>query len=69
MMTLFFCALILCVTNVWSIPLPFTDPDNLGNWIVYEEMTDEFDGNELNLTKWYNYNPVRLYIHYIHVHQ
>ena len=36
---------------------PFTDPNNLEDWVVFEPMTDEFDGNTLNSSKWYNYYP------------
>ena len=36
---------------------PITDPNNLGNWVPYPDLTDEFDGSSLNLSKWYNHNP------------
>ena len=36
---------------------PFTDSDNLEGWTVFEPMTDEFESNILNSSKWYNYNP------------
>eukprot|EP01084_Bolivina_argentea_P317561 550616_1 len=36
---------------------PSTDPKNVGNWILVENLSDEFETNELNQTKWYNYNP------------
>ena len=35
-----------------SILLPFSDPNNNGNWIPYEPLTDEFSGDKLNYTKW-----------------
>ena len=31
---------------------PLSDQDNKGGWIKFEPMTDEFEGQELDLNKW-----------------
>ncbi|HUT94852.1 MAG TPA: family 16 glycosylhydrolase [Thermoguttaceae bacterium] len=31
---------------------PASDPDNAGGWILNEDMSDEFEGRELNASKW-----------------
>jgi hypothetical protein len=31
---------------------PLSDQDNKGGWIKFEPMTDEFEGRDLDLTKW-----------------
>ena len=36
---------------------PHTDPKNTEKWVPLEGMTDEFDGDSLNASKWYDYNP------------
>jgi len=33
-------------------PYPHTDPCNQGGWVLYEPMSDEFDGTWLDTTKW-----------------
>lgn len=37
--------------------LPLSDQENEGNWEKYEPLSDEFDGDELNLGKWWPFNP------------
>ena len=33
--------------------LPFSDPDNTGNWTLRKDISDEFDGSEIDEDKWY----------------
>ena len=35
-----------------SDALPLSDQDNQGDWVVYEPLSDEFEGAELDQTKW-----------------
>lgn len=35
-------------------PVPHSDPENAGGWILKESVSDEFDGDSLNLDKWNN---------------
>ena len=53
-----------------KIHYPFTDPHNRGNWATFDAMTDEFDGNTLDESKWYPYNPGwdGRYINVIHIY-
>ncbi|WP_254788193.1 family 16 glycosylhydrolase [Cellulophaga baltica] len=32
---------------------PFSDPKNEGNWILNKEISDEFEGTEIDTTKWF----------------
>lgn len=32
---------------------PFSDPKNEGGWVLNEELSDEFDGTEIDTTKWF----------------
>eukprot|EP00943_MAST-04B_sp_MAST-4B-sp1_P001217 g1217.t1 len=46
-----------CMKDPQKLPsssplLPFSDPNNKGNWIPYEPLTDEFAGTSLNFSKW-----------------
>lgn len=34
-------------------PYPMSDPSNQGGWILNEYLSDEFDGNKLDKTKWW----------------
>ncbi|NJB85962.1 beta-glucanase (GH16 family) [Lewinella marina] len=34
-------------------PMPFSDPNNQGGWVLNPEVSDEFDGSELDTTKWF----------------
>jgi beta-glucanase (GH16 family) len=44
---------LLCFAGLHSsAPFPASDPDNKGNWLLYEAMSDEFNGNTLNHAKW-----------------
>jgi len=48
------------VSNVIAAPggpWPTTDPLNQKNWTKFDPMTDEFDGNGLNKSKWYDHYP------------
>ena len=36
---------------------PFPGPPSEGQWKPIPELTDEFDGNELDSTKWHDHNP------------
>ena len=40
-----------------SDALPLSDQANAGNWAKYEIMSDEFDGTQLDSSKWYPRNP------------
>jgi beta-glucanase (GH16 family) len=35
-----------------ALPSPNIDPDNVGGWVLFEDLSDEFDGLELNASKW-----------------
>ena len=37
--------------------LPLTDQADAGKWERYEPMSDEFNGNSLDATKWWDHNP------------
>lgn len=37
-------------------PLPASDPTNAGGWTPNPVLSDEFDGADLDLRKWYNYH-------------
>lgn len=34
-------------------PAPFSDPENKGGWVLNEEISDEFNGTELDTNKWF----------------
>ena len=36
---------------------PLSDQENRGGWVKYEPMSDEFEGTELDASKWYPNNP------------
>lgn len=36
-----------------SVLLPFSDPENKGGWVLNEEISDEFEGKELDTSKWF----------------
>ncbi|OGV40559.1 MAG: hypothetical protein A2X48_03290 [Lentisphaerae bacterium GWF2_49_21] len=36
---------------------PLSDQDNKGEWVKYEVMWDEFDGDKLDQAKWWDHNP------------
>jgi len=38
--------------------LPLIDQANVGNWQVYDAMTDEFAGDALDAVKWWDHNPL-----------
>lgn len=60
-------AVIVVVAALWSrveaqplsksLHFPLSDPTNRQNWTVYPPMTDEFDGNGLDDTKWASHSP------------
>ena len=33
--------------------LPFSDPENKGEWVLNEDISDEFEGTEIDTTKWF----------------
>jgi beta-glucanase (GH16 family) len=33
--------------------LPFSDPENKGGWVLNEELSDEFEGTQIDTTKWF----------------
>ena len=33
--------------------LPFSDPSNEGGWVLNEELSDEFEGNSIDTSKWF----------------
>ncbi|EMI52548.1 family 16 glycosylhydrolase [Rhodopirellula sallentina] len=39
--------------NSGSQPVPFSDPTNDGGWVYNTEVSDEFDGSEVNEDRWY----------------
>ena len=36
-----------------SILIPFSDPENTGGWVLNEELSDEFESNALDPSKWF----------------
>lgn len=36
---------------------PLSDQDNKGGWFPYDVMTDEFNGDKLDSSKWWDFNP------------
>eukprot|EP01006_Ploeotia_vitrea_P058588 TRINITY_DN69764_c0_g1_i1.p1 TRINITY_DN69764_c0_g1~~TRINITY_DN69764_c0_g1_i1.p1 ORF type:complete len:286 (+),score=10.51 TRINITY_DN69764_c0_g1_i1:52-909(+) len=38
--------------------LPMSDPTNSQRWVPYQPLTDEFNGNTLNATKWFAHEPL-----------
>ncbi|MCL7762955.1 family 16 glycosylhydrolase [Polaribacter sp. Z014] len=40
-------------TVVKQSVLPFSDQENKGNWVLNEEISDEFEGTEIDTTKWF----------------
>ncbi len=43
---------IFAVAIAVADPYPYTDPTNTGGWVLYEPMSDEFDGASVDTTKW-----------------
>ncbi|TGV00788.1 family 16 glycosylhydrolase [Flavivirga rizhaonensis] len=39
------------ITN--NEPLPFSDPENTGGWVLNKEISDEFEGTSIDTTKWF----------------
>lgn len=35
------------------ISLPYSDSTNVGNWVINDSLSDEFNGSELNIEKWF----------------
>ncbi len=50
--TLFFT--LLATSNAFGDPVPVSDPSNRGGWTLIESVSDEFNGDSLDLTKWNN---------------
>ncbi|RME66703.1 MAG: glycosyl hydrolase family protein, partial [Verrucomicrobia bacterium] len=38
-------------------PAPLSDPNNTGGWVLFEPLSDEFDGTELDEAKWARGSP------------
>lgn len=38
--------------GVFGTPAPASDPDNTGGWVLNTEISDEFDGEEIDRSKW-----------------
>lgn len=36
-----------------SVLLPFSDPENKGGWVLNEEISDDFEGAEIDTVKWF----------------
>ncbi|WP_343224763.1 family 16 glycosylhydrolase [Pelagicoccus sp. SDUM812005] len=36
-----------------EFPLPFSDPENTGNWVYNTEVSDEFEADTINEDRWY----------------
>ncbi len=49
---LLFAAMVSLPLAAVAQPYPHTDPGNAGGWVLLENMSDEFDGTELDETKW-----------------
>ena len=47
--------LLSCASTFSSPFKPCTEP--YGDWIPFEELTDEFDGDALNVSKWLPHSP------------
>lgn len=53
-------ALTLCACSTGhQAPQP-TVSENMEGWVYNEELSDEFEGNALDTTKWYDHNPTWL---------
>jgi beta-glucanase (GH16 family) len=50
----FICIAFACLQQADAQPTPYSDPDNAGGWVLNETVSDEFDGDSLNLDKWNN---------------
>lgn len=35
------------------VPMPFSDPDNSGGWVLNTELSDDFNGKEIDTIKWF----------------
>jgi hypothetical protein len=44
---------VLANSSTNSFPLPFSDPNNEGNWQYNEEVSDEFDGDVVDEDRWF----------------
>lgn len=45
--------LVICPFYIVAQDYPLSDPNNEGSWILNETLSDEFNGTELNKTKWW----------------
>ncbi|GJM64287.1 family 16 glycosylhydrolase [Persicobacter diffluens] len=43
----------LCKLETFGQHVPLSDPENNANWILNENLSDEFNGEELDKTKWW----------------
>jgi beta-glucanase (GH16 family) len=42
-----------CASFAFAQPLPYSDPNNIGGWVLNEAVSDEFEGNSLAPDKWF----------------
>ncbi|MBU2912587.1 family 16 glycosylhydrolase [Reichenbachiella agariperforans] len=49
--------LLMVVLQSYALAAQPPEPANGYRWVLQEQFSDEFDGSELNLDKWYNYHP------------
>lgn len=53
---LVFLAMVAGPAVAWGQPLPHTDPTNVGGWVLFEPLSDEFEGEELDDEKWWDHH-------------
>ena len=46
-------AAVACTNFLQAEVLPLSDPDNSGGWVLNAEVSDEFNGSEIDRDKWF----------------